>query len=388
MSVNFDKLRLMSVSRYLAMRQDLEEGCYDRVSRNLRDLRSSSDPVDLILHALIGFRLAVKTTGDAQGFLSQLQPEKATDLFLKAETFFARGLVRFHLNDYAEGKLDFSNARKIYEHPKVGDAKRALLAAYNAYCGAVNNGEINDPNERFAAIKGVLCLAQAQSDSRILGLILRDRSELYQENDKFLAARADAQRALELLEDHGPKSDFNLALLQLADCELDLGNRDVAELCLDRMISPLDQRVVCLESLVRARLKGEFPPSQESREWSIWPGLRWKLQRAAVNSAQPALAKGIVLRARWRQPESKLVLDSGKIISLKANSLEGKLLAQLHKAPSSKDQLIEALWPSQSAVQHLDNRFFQLLHRFNQKTSDLAHFDGSRYRLGREVELT
>jgi len=85
-------------------------------------------------------------------------------------------------------------------------------------------------------------------------------------------------------------------------------------------------------------------------------------------------------------PALILIECHGESIRIRSQSLEGRLLTELHKGKAAKGHLIEKLWPKlcaleQSSSDSIDNRLHRLVSRLNKKLPDLVQFDGIHYQL-------
>ncbi len=370
-----------SLNAYLAIREMVEQGLYEKAAARARALRGITSHDWNTLRILISARVAIKTLGKVgEDVYSALDPAQTRDPFLRGELHFARGLHHFHQGDFSSGAAEFSEGQRAYHASK--NLERELLCAYNVYSGSVNAGTLSDPVECLAELRDLERLASIAKNKKILGIVFREKSDHLQSLGKLLAAAESAAQSVRLLELHGAKSDYHLALIQAADVECDQGRQALALTLVDRIVPPVDQRVEFALQMIKARLEllpcpalPEFCVASDRRKWlrtfgdistTTIPVITWNLKNQI-------LALGEEINKETRP------------IKIKDSSLEGKLLKTLASGPMSKSRLAESLWPEHCGKAHLDNRLHRLLSRFNHKTSGLVKFDGHRYHLQRKI---
>jgi len=375
------------MTTYLKARAWVEQGLYEKASLRLRLMRDQSlvsNPEFKFLRTLVGARIAIKSAGgNATVDERDLDPSRVSDPFLHAEAYFVRGLLFFHRRAFKAGTLEFQKAEGFYRKLGPSFADRELLSAFNAYSGMTNaGGPLPEPLEILQKLKTLERRSIECKNKKIMGLILRDKSEIYQNLSRFESALEDAKHSSRLLEIYGPKSDYDLALIQAADCCVDLSLFSQARNYLGRVLEPVDKRARFPHAMVLARMSGEsIDPSGFE---VVVPCSIDKWKRQFHEKVQTKAEK-----PRWNLSRQEFQLQSGKrVIRLKPGSLEGKLIKALAHGKASKAQLCEMLWPQECDRLLLDNRLHRLVSRTNRKLSNLIRFDGSQYSVTERVETT
>lgn len=358
---------------YFELTVFIEQGREELAAVHLRRLRQHYGWCERRLNDLrnvVSARIAIKTmTIDLDRI--QLTPEMSEDEFLKAEGFFVRGLVRFHLNRSFEGAKDFVTASQMFA--RMGFSDRKLLADFNAAIGNINGRKAGFHETDMLDFNRTEREAKKTKNEKIVGLCMRQKSYILQHLGRHSAAYSEAVKSLRYLCGMAHRSDIQLARLQAADCAIDMNRLDAARRHLEYVIDPVDSRVQLPLAYVNARLAGNLA-ELDLRRFSVQIPL-WseKLRRARQSSSdEPSDMGGQVMPLRRPHP--------GRT-DIKPQSLEGKLLQILTQGRCEKIMLIERLWPEDFSQGQLDNRLHRLISRLNKKLQGLIEFDGQAYRM-------
>lgn len=384
MSTAIKQKQSQALKAYLRGVELVQGGALNDAARIAHELRQDSEtagPDDTdseALRRLLSIRLALKS-GNIEDCAGLTDSTAGANSFVLAEAEFVRGLVHYHRAEFAAGIECFRAAAEKYRALENG--KRELLARYNIVSGRLNLDARSTNDEIWIELREVQRLAEEKKDFRVLGLIRRQSSYTFQWFGRYQAALIEIEKALHWLEVYAPRSDYQLGLLQMADCLMDLDRRSEALGYFEMVVPPLEARVEFPHALIESRLNGSHvdPNAFEL----VTPAWAMKLERQAAKDIGEKV-KGAV----WNTLSGELRIDDNSLpLNIRARSLEGRLLQILLRQSASKAMLCEALWPGESEILHVENRLHQLIRRFNQKTSGLVKFDGGRYQLGLPVEL-
>jgi tetratricopeptide (TPR) repeat protein len=386
MSAAIKQTQSRSITAYLRAVELVQGGALNDAARIAHELRSQGDTPGAnedadsdLLRRLLSIRLALKS-GNIEDCADLVESAPSASLFACAEADFVRGLVHYHRADFAAGIECFRAAADKYHSLENG--KRELLSRYNIVSGRLNLDARSTNDEIWLELRDVQRLAEEQKNYRVLGLIRRQNSYTFQSFGRRQAALIEIEKALPWLEACAPRSDYQLGLLQMADCLIDLDRKSEAQGYIERVIPPLESRVEFPLAMIEAKINGRLvdPAAFDV----VTPAWRMKLARqttAKISDEKTEIAKWNPLSGELRLSENSTSL------LIKARSLEGRLLQILLRQSASKAMLCEALWPGESEILHVENRLHQLIRRFNQKTSALVKFDGGRYQLARGIEV-
>jgi tetratricopeptide (TPR) repeat protein len=383
---------------YRSLLDLLEGGDCEAAAARLRDLRvpESSSTATEVMRRLVAVRLALK-----QSLAREDLPERAMVVaeapWLMAEWDFVKGLECFHAGAFAKGATYFARAELSFD--RLGMHSRAFLASYNAQIGRTYASETQAHDTELRAMTSLQgrakeALAEAGPDSanirKVLAMIHRQKAAIFEtastsESPRLNAALNELDRAIEIFEIDGPRSDYHLTLLHAADLSLDLGDEKAARTYFEYVLPPLDTRVEFPHAFLVWRLRGRTEEPLDLDSFTLVPPV-WKeryegLRSKALATARPAFT--------WDPMSGRLLgPSSNQRWTLRGASLEGALVRLLTKGSASKARLIETLWPESSELETLDHRLHQLVSRLNRKIPGLVIFDGHHYRLSAPVEMS
>jgi len=348
--------------------------------RSLRDAEKIQE--DLILEQkLMTFRLAIKAGNGKSLNEADLHGDSAKSHFLRAEAWFIKGLILTHKEKLEDASSAFLRASEFYV--QESHHEKSLLSRFNSLIALANTGRLT-PQDEINLCGEILQAAREHQIQKIQALALRQRSYAYFASGRFLASLQEIKEAMALFEIHGPVSDFHLSLVHAADCSIECKEAPQARMYLDYLPAQIDARVEFPRAYVLAKLHGTC------LDESIHPDVNphWKARYshyiATANSCAPSSQKTYF----WNLKNHRIFGEDKKILAkIKPNSLEGKLLKILAKGPHGKDLLCEILWPDFSVNQNLDERFFRLKSRLQQKIGAALVFDGESYLLSVKIQL-
>ncbi|MCB0422592.1 MAG: hypothetical protein KDD61_16440 [Bdellovibrionales bacterium] len=364
---------------YERLRELVNHGNYEQAAEYLRALRNAQkneNPFDSVVLKLISGRISLRSGQEAVN-LSLIHPDSVPVPFFKAELHLLRGYYFFNLRQYKEGALEFQKASELYKDLELGH--RQLTAEYNVMIGLENAKQLS----HFELLKQLNGLEEAASelpDFKMLGLVKRQRSYLYGEEEKWTLALDEIEASQSLLLKHGTKADFDLTICQEALCLYYLKKCSQATKALEKVLTPIDSRVQFPLSLLKTILAGdELKESRFDITSTYWRERYNEFKRQ--KSPEPPLIDYL-----WDRSTSQLRSASGLSLQIKPKSLEGRLIHLLvsHKE-LSKAILCEQLWPEFCDSEQLDNRLHRLISRMNKKIKNLIQFDGQKYFLTQKI---
>lgn len=351
---------------------------------HVREIRSNelSDACKILEQKLISFRLAIKIGNATYLDQEELSVAHADTDFLKAETHFVRGVILIHKEQFSRASEELLNAAKLYIFSH--NDEKSMLSRFNALIAKANGGLISDQTE-LSLCNEILLEAVSKSVPKIQALCLRQKSYLYFIRGQYIAALNEIKEALPLIESHCPVSDYHLALIHATDCALEAQDTSQMQLYWDYLPRELDSRLDFPKAYIEAKKnKKEVDLSMFPNPNSHW---RERYGRYVSKRQEPTLSQKP--RFTWNQQTGWFTNDKKQLLGkIKSQSLEGHLIKVLIKGPQSKELLCEVLWPEFASLESLDDRFFRLKNRINQKLGLLIFFDGRIYSLTAEIVRT
>lgn len=353
----------------------IEQGFYEKASLRIRDIRRKvemptvreQDRLWHTLSILLSSRIAMKG-GHSPDHLESIDLSQIQEPFLAGEVAFVKGLYYFTQNKMEKGADSFYHASQQFELAQKSE--RQWIAYYNYLIGKSHSPSI-DSHWLFTELRFLEAKTQATSQYKILGLVLRQKSYLYKEMGKLVAARVDGLKAVDLLELYGAHSDYQLGLLNLVDINLELENETDATEWFERLLPPFDPRIQFPYHFYSHRL-GREPltllainkacPHFHSRY------LHWKQKQpeASSNAVSNRVIATTPRGDAWDSTSGQLRINN-EDFDFKPNSMESKLIDSLFPGLISKELLCERLWPGYSQLHLLDNRLHRLVSRVNKK---------------------
>ena len=351
---------------------------------HIRDLRDqqSLNAQQVLEQRLLSFRLAIKNGRGSELDPDELNVPAVTDTFTRAEAHFVRGIVFAHLNTYDKAAHEMAMAAPLYD--KVESFEKFCLSLFNEFIFKCNDNQIGT-NEQLAQLALIISKSEALVAYKVIGLCLRQRSYIFQATERNQAALDEIKKALVFIEAHCPSSDYHLALIHAADCELDLKNPEEARRYLSYLPSEIDSRVTFPLAYINSRLHNSLLVEAQFPDISD----HWKNRYAKYVSEKIIQVTESTPIWHWNLATNTLIDQNRNLIGkVKIKSLEGQFLQTLILKQANKELLCEILWPEFAENQILDDRFFRLKARITQKLGDIIHFDGSNYSLKCKIEFS
>lgn len=305
------------------------------------------------------------------------------DLVIQAEVALVNGIYLNACRLFSEAMTLFTQAKKIFK--EIGWIDKFLVCSYNSIISDINSTQGLITDEQFSKLLELQVMADEYKNKKILGLVCRQKSYYYKEQKRWHAAVQEAESAISLMEGRSFVSDYHLALLNLSDCLIELGQKDKAQSYFEKIFQPIDPRVQFAYDFIQCRLSDE------------WTEERWKtfqikneidphfLYRASAclesakgddpssereeNSAADFFWNQSLGRLRWKGQEWLLAPSSKEYLLI-------NLLASGPKAP---EFIMTVLWPLYSEKSQLVNRLHTLISRSNKKLDGIIKYSNGKY---------
>lgn len=356
------------LDQYLQALAAIEASQFDRAAEIVRTWRLQiENAIENLswmedLRRLISARLALKAGHSQQTIEQLLERPSIQDPFVMAEYHFVRGLFYFQTDQSLKGAEEFDIAASLYLVAKKPE--KALLARYNRYVGKINADQL-EFLDQYEVLNELEKEALSIHATKALAWILRQKSYLFQAQGRFAAALSFIQEAAQIFKIHGPISDYQLAVLQAADCYLELGKSLEAQGEFEKLLGNIDARVEFARDYILARLEQR---ELNLNHYSVRPPVWEKKWKSKQQQSSPQFG-------HWNLSSGELKINSENI-KIKLSSKEGSLLRILMQNKRSKSSICEMLWPEQAETLTLDNRLHKLLSRLNKKIELVIYKDG------------
>lgn len=349
---------------YLETLKLLESGQNEAVSETIAQWRSENRSELEPCRRLLAARLALKS-GNQEFDVESLMGFPSADPYLKAEARFVLGLSCYQSARFSEGFAHFESAADLYRQADRPD--RVIISRYNAFIGRTEalGGEFNRDLSELLSIQQEIVESSVRG---MLGVILRQKSYLFFDEGRRLAALHEATRAIEVLELEGPHSDHQLALIHAADCCVSLGRMEEAQRHLEYLHGELDDRARFPLAYVRSRIEGTTLKFGEFSTINPY----WRRRAEAQSRAQPIPVSAVA--------------ESGSSNEARSQGLEARLIRELATRPQSRTLLCEKLWPQAADPAQLANRFYRLVNRVNRRHGRVVRFNGQAYSLEKSIQ--
>lgn len=364
-------------SLYQNILEMIYAGSYEQAAAAIRQLREQNSVIwdsDLaLMQNLLATRIALKS-GNIPN-VDGLSVSIETDNFLAGEVYLVKGITQYQSGNMAEGMAHYWSAKKYFE--KSGHKDKELMAWYNHLIGDTHvvTRSLQEQLQMFRAIE---VEADQYAQKRILGLVHRQKSYFYKEEERYNAALLEAEKSIYFLELYGAASDYHLGLLNAAELCIELQIPAQAKKYFEMILPPIDKRVQFPIAFIESRLNNsEVNTSQIAQScphflyrYELWKSKKVPKEQVSTDDLY------------WTDHEDSVEIQfKGKTLSLKKNMLEYKLIEMLAVGPHPKSLICEKLWPEYSDVQHLDNRLHRLISRMNKKSEGLITYSEKLYKL-------
>jgi len=366
---------------YYSLVEMIVQGRYEDTARGINELRKGTTHPDAeSIRRLVAVRLAIKRgdPGEDTSWITLPIPENS---WLEAERSLVRGHWEYHLKNFKSGITHFRKAEQVFGRLRMYD--REYVSSFNAIIGEVSGPTQLAPLKQLDALRELEGKVRLHIDDRkclqVQAMIHRQKAHAFEDLNRLHASLEEISKAIAIFEVFGPTSDYHLALLHAADISLDLNDSFRGRSFMEYVIEPVDARIEFPLAYVRWRLGGPLP---DQKRFAVVPG-GWKEKFEKLEQSQTTnITASDQQLWDWNFSTGRIESPDGSSrFVLKPSSLEARLLKLLMQERSSKQLLIEALWPSQGETQLLDNRFHRMISRLNRKLKGGIEFDGKHYHL-------
>jgi len=375
----------------------IEQGAFELASQKISKIRDATifDAAQFL--RLLSYRISIKNgiEVDTSDILEILKQPHSP--YLSAEVHFVAALNDMHRGTFESASKYFSEAALQYKI--LNESERHMLCLYNSWSAQWNLvlGPSRAQIENALLNLGeIFAFALGCKSYRVQALVQRQQSAIYQHelNQPRMGLGCALRSVKNFQLSQSPRSDLDLAYLQAADCCLELQDTAQAKLLISETLLSQETRVISARSFLQMKV-GEINPIQfQGFANALNPLWREKLDRfeESAKCQAPKLISShefeVELTTIEWSPSHSTLKGQGKTVSLKRQSVEGKLLQLLKGGRRSKRFLQEALWPELANSQTLDLRFHKLVSRLNSKICPIVEFDGASYLLKNNLRLS
>lgn len=304
-----------------------------------------------VLLDLARARLAIRQIREESAAIDRLLSARTEDPLEAGEIQFVIALYNHVLERFEQAKLHYLNA---YKFLRESCEKKAVKALYNHY---VSQSHIQ-PQKRFLSdLQFIRQEAERIGDSITLGLAYSSIGHEYHRLGAYQNALIFHEKALACLETDTSTYHYENTLANQCQTLLSLDRKAEAKLVLERIehshFREIQGAVAVLKSFLGQRnsLKGRSPDA-------VWD----KKKKYHVTQ---------------RKKKHLAVLAE----------LEEKLFHFIYERPRSKIEIIEHLYGLELPLESTENRFYNLLNRFQKKCPDLIVCEKGVYRIPEKMFL-
>lgn len=382
-------MSLAKTKNYQTILHDIERGQYEIASQKLSQLRGeidlrSKDSDAEFIRKLLTLRLSIRNGYEAEACLN-LDPNKTNDLSLKGEIHLVQGLYYSSKKSYIEALHSYRKAEEVYR--SCGWIEKQLMSAFNRIASEINLHGQSIKEVDFENLIELQKEAELHQSKRLLGLIHRQKSYYFKDQAKWRAAAFEAEASSMYLELHASKSDYQIALLNLCDCYIELNKREKALTTYERVIGQLDRRIIYINEYIEFRLGLRATPPEETDHADPHFLGRWRDINAQSNLEVQADELQIQLDLPinregyyWDSQKSHLILQQ-QTWSLRRHGKEAILIETLLSQPQSTQLIAEKLWPEFTDLNTLMLRLYQHISRMNKKFPNLIISKNGKYHI-------
>ncbi|MNS49754.1 hypothetical protein D3C72_823770 [compost metagenome] len=216
---------------------------------------------------------------------------------------------------------------------------------------------------------------------KMLGMILRQKSYFLEGRGHFLSALESAEAGLAALRHSAPLSDIQLMYLHKADLLLSLKRYDEAATVFHGILGPFENRVLFALDFVKSRVTNNLPPNPA--DYLVVP----KVWRSKLLERKNSKSASTHLTSIWKSAEGTFVTEDGTEISVKRDSIEGRILTLLANGRKDRAALCLALWPDDVDTELLNDRLKKSIKRLKSKVPNIVIFAHGYYNLGSGIKI-
>jgi len=369
----------------------IERGQYERAAEFLLECESDQESyvLSIPLRNLVNFRLAIKANTIPLNGQHILDDRHIHDVEVKAETHLVNGIYYNSCRMFKKAQQSFIQASLSYK--EIGWNEKYFICVYNAIISEVNESENLMTEDHIQKLITLQLEADRLQNKKILGLVCRQKSYFFKEKQRWNAALQEAENAVSYLEGRVFTSDYHLALLNLADCYIELQLVTKAKAALEKIFSPIDPRVQFAYEFIVKRLNqswNEQTLKQMVISNEVDPHFLYRAQLTSDDSTLKRITetKDSERAYLWNKKEEMLQL-SNQNWKLAPSSKEFYLLNLLVEGPKSAEYIMSVLWPLYSEKEQLENRLYTLISRVNKKFNGIIKHEKGKYSINGILKL-
>lgn len=382
--INMSQTKIIT-NEYTAALKYIEYGQYERASDYLLlkpDL--PTEPHLNSLKTLISFRLAIKANTVPLDGMNHLNVSNVNSSELKAEFEFVNGIYFNSCRIFKEASESFFRASQLYH--KVNWLEKELFSFYNALISDINHSNDLMTSEHLIQLNKLQIKADEIQNKLILGFVSRQKSYFFKEKKKWNAALQEAKKAVFILEGRAFTSDYHLALLNIADCYLELNKIEKSRSYFEKVLHPIDPRVKYGYEYIKLRLSNQW--NQHSYE-KLAAGIESDphfLYRAFTTSNTLSISKvdhqisdTYNLNTYFLDKNNGVIKHSRQEWIISKSGKEFLLLKFLADGPKSSEYIMSVLWPQNPDLEQLESRLYTLISRTNKKLNGIIKYEKGKY---------
>lgn len=205
-----------------------------------KNLKNSSDKKfldEILIEKILKMRTNLRSQDHFEEGLS-LNEKDTQNLFLKGEICLLKGLLCYENQLMEDGLKFFELAMKYYTLAE--SEQRELIAHFNYYVGLSYIHEMS-AHQSMTQLGVLEDKARRCQNMKLLGLIIKYKSQSYKQLGKFQAALEEAKFCIPLLEFFGTPYDYNQSLVNASEIALELKNIDLARGFLKQVQQPVQE---------------------------------------------------------------------------------------------------------------------------------------------------
>lgn len=382
-------MSLAKAKNYQSILHNIERGQYEIASQKLSQLRdqmdlSSQDFDSELVRKLLTLRLSIRNGYEAEACLN-LDPSKTNDLSLRGEIHFVQGLYYLSKKNFNESLQSYRKAEEAYK--ACGWIEKQLMSSFNRIASEINLHGQSIKDVDFENLIQLQKEAEFHQSKRLLGLIHRQKSYYFKDHTKWRAAAFEAEASANYLELHASKSDYQIALLNLCDCYIELNEREKALTTYERVLGHLDRRIIFINEYIEFRLgiRSQVPEETVHADphfLARWRDINIQPLLETLRDVQQSESSSSNKEASyyWDSQKSHLI-QREQIWPLRRQGKEAILIETLLSQPQSTQLIAEKLWPEFTDLNTLMLRLYQHISRMNKKFPDLIISKNGKYHL-------
>ena len=388
---------------YIKALKFIETGFYEEAAQAISIIFDNEN--DLLLQQfklLITQRLALKSNTLNQDGNHFLEIKNFTDARIKAEAHFVNGLYFNSCGLFQKSYDSFSEACQLYKKCHWDD--KFLSSSFNTIICEINLSTHDMTEKQFQQLLDLQIHAEQVENKKILGLIHRQKSYYFKDQNKWRAALFEAELSVNYLETRAFKSDFQLSLLNYCDCALELNQLEKAQIAFERILGNLDPRVRFAYQFIEFRLNKAVQGTNANESSNAHskcdpyynqecdPHFLSRYKKIIQQNTQKNIIETIQSQINsnnnfiWNKIKHSLKNDTKEWVLI-PQSNEAKLIELLMQAPRSRTFLSLVLWPEYSQKSQVESRFYTTISRMNKKYNGIIAQTNGKYFINATIQI-